>query len=557
MSASSSLQPWQRRKYSPFRRQMDVFGATGRFLTRLWWDNFLGRNTPECRRQQGRKLVNQLLRLGPTFIKIGQALSTRSDLIPLEYTEALGELQDRVPEFDPNEAIAVIESELGGSIHTLFREFDRFPLAAASLGQVHRATLHTGELVVVKVQRPGLEELFNLDFEVIHRLVRILNRYVPAVRKYDLEALYNEFFGLLYQEIDYIHEGKNAERFRENFAEQPHILVPKVYWRYTSRRVLTLEYLPGIKIDDRQTIEACDINPDQLIQAGITCYLQQLLKDGFFQSDPHPGNMAVSQDGHLIFYDFGTMAEVKSMAQDQMLNTFFAVMKKDTEGVVSSLVYMGLLEPKPDMTPVKRLVSFVLDQFREKPIDLKAFEQMGSEVYAMFEQQPFRLPAQMMFIIKSVTTLDGIARALNPQYNLLAASTPFLKELTQSARKGSLVQQLAQQTKSYIRYRLTRPSEAERAIAQLENRIEQGELQFRVRTEASDRILKRIYLAIKSLIYACMTGFSLLCGTLLLLGNYPNWAIVLFSLASFCFFLLLRSLSRLAVRERLDKLVEK
>ena len=548
---------WQRAKYSPLARQLDIFSSAAKLMFYLWWDKAVAKDSPDHRNRRAQWLVGTLLDLGPTFIKIGQALSTRADLLPLEYVQGLGQLQDRVPEFSADEAIAVIESELGQSIHALYRDFDHYPLASASLGQVHKARLHTGEDVVVKVQRAGIEKLFNLDFEVLHQLLRFAQRYLPRIKKYDLEAIYQEFFELLYQEIDYIREGKNADRFRQNFIDHPQILVPKVYWRYTTKKVLTLEYLPGIKIDDRQTLETCGINTNEIIQLGICCYLKQLLEDGFFQSDPHPGNMAVSQDGRIIFYDFGTMAEVKSIAKDQMIKTFFAILKKDTDQVINTLTYMGLIEPVSDMMPVKRLVAFILDKFREKPIDIQAFEQLSSEIYLMFEQQPFRLPAQMTFILKSLTTLDGIARALNPEYNLLAASQPFVKNLTVSRGQGQIIRELANQAGDFIKNKWQQPSKTEVLIRRLETRIEQGELQVRVRSVESDRALKRIYLGIKSLIYACLTGFALLAGTVLLLVPQPGWAIAAFTLAGVWFLILLNSLVRLGVKERLDRLVDK
>jgi predicted unusual protein kinase regulating ubiquinone biosynthesis (AarF/ABC1/UbiB family) len=549
---------WQRPKYSPLARQRDIFWSAGKLLFYLWWDKTVANNSPRHRNRRAQWLVGTLLDLGPTFIKIGQALSTRADLLPREYVQALGQLQDRVPEFSSTEAIALIESELGNSIHTLYRDFDRFPLASASLGQVHRARLHTGEDVVVKVQRPGLEKLFNLDFEVLHRLIRFSHRYLPWTRKYDLEAIYHEFFNLLYLEIDYVHEGKNAERFRENFIGYPRIVVPTIYWRYTTKKVLTLEYVPGIKIDDRQSLESCGLNPKEIIQLGICCFLKQMLQDGFFQSDPHPGNMAVSQDGSLIFYDFGTMAEIKSMAKDQMVKTFFAVLRRDTDEVINTLTYMGLIEPVADMMALRRLIAFILDKFTEKPIELQAFEQMRSEIYLMFEQQPFRLPAQMTFVLKALTTLDGIARSLDPEYNLLSSSKPFIKSLVVSSQgKANVVGELARQARNFIKHRLKQPSATEALIRRLEARLEQGELQVQVRSVESDRTLKRINLAIKTLIYACLTGFSLLSGTVLLSASYSGGAIAVFTLSAFWFLVLLRSLTDLAVRERLDKLAEK
>lgn len=549
---------WQKSKYSPIARQRDIFWSAAKLFFFVWWDRTVANNSPRHRHRRAQWLVGTLLDLGPTFIKIGQALSTRADLLPKEYIQALGQLQDQVPDFGSAEAIALIESELGNSIHTLYQDFDRFPLAAASLGQVHKARLYTGEEVVVKVQRPGLEKLFNLDFEVLHRLLLFVNRYFPWVRKYDLEAIYHEFFNLLYQEIDYIHEGKNADRFRENFIGYPKIIVPTIYWRYTTKKVLTLEYVPGIKIDDRSTLEACGLNPKEVIQMGICSFLKQMLQDGFFQSDPHPGNMAVSQDGSLIFYDFGTMAEIKSMAKDQMIKTFFAVLKKDADEVVDTLTYMGLIEPVADMTPVKRLVEFILDKFTEKPIQLQAFDQMRSEVLFMFEQQPFRLPAQMTFILKSLTTLDGIARTLDPEYSLLSASKPFIKSLVVSSKgKVNIVGELARQAKNYLKHRLQQPSATEILLRRLEERLEQGEIRVRVRSTESDRSLKRIIIAIKSLIYATLTGFTLLSGTVLLSASYQGLAVAAFTCSGLLFLIFLRSLIDLAVRERLDKFADK
>jgi predicted unusual protein kinase regulating ubiquinone biosynthesis (AarF/ABC1/UbiB family) len=556
-TAPPKPQRWQRPNYSPLARQADIFGSSAKLVFYLWWDRTIARNSPKHRNRRAQWLVGTLLDLGPTFIKLGQALSTRADLLPREYVQALGQLQDRVPEFSPTDAIAVVESELGKSIHALYRDFDPFPLASASIGQVHRARLHTGEDVVVKVQRPGLEKLFNLDFEVLHRLVRFSYQFLPWTKQYNLEALFHEFFDLLYQEIDYIHEGKKADRFRQNFLDYPHIVVPQVYWQYTTKKVLTLEYLPGIKVDDRSTLETCGINTKEIIQLGICCFLKQLLQDGFFQSDPHPGNLAVSQEGSLIFYDFGTMVEVKPIAKNQMIKTFFAVLKKDTDEVVSTLTYMGLLEAGADMQPIKRLVSFVLDKFTEKPIELQAFDEMRSEIALMFEQQPFRLPAQMMFILKSLTTLDGIARHLDPEYNLFAASKPFVKRLVVSQPKANVVGELARQAKDFITHRFKQPHPTELLIRRLEERIEQGELQVRVRLLESDRTLKRINLAIKSLIYAFLSGFTLLSGTVLLLGTYANWAIVAFAVSAFCFLLLLRTLINLSIKEKLDNLANK
>lgn len=547
---------WQQSLRSPIIRQLEIFSFTMQFLTFLLWDRLTGANRGKKRQRRAKWLVDRLMNLGPTFIKIGQSLSTRADLIPLEYIEQLTQLQDRVPEFNSQEAIRVIETELGQPLDNLFASFTVSPLACASLGQVHRARLLSGEEVVIKVQRPNLEGLFNLDFEVLHRLTRWLNIF-SVVKKYNLEAIYQEFFELLFQEIDYIHEGKNADRFRENFKNYPQVKVPLVYWQYTTRKVLTLEYVPGIKVDDRETLLANGINVDGIIQLGICSYLKQLLQDGFFQSDPHPGNMAVSQEGELIFYDFGTMFELKSVAKDQMIETFFAILRKDTETVLKTLVYMGLIEPVRDLQPVRNIVQFLLDEFRDKPVDVRVFEQISDQVYLMFKQQPFRLPPQMTFIIKSVTTLDGIARSLDPQYNLLAASQPFVKSLAVSGGTTKTMLTLANQARTFLQQQWQKGNKNERMLRQLEEKIERGNLVFQVKSRENERLLKKIYLGIKVLINVCLLGFSIISAIFLLDSNYSKLAIIPFSLAGLFGLFFLRSSLALLIQERLDKIIEK
>lgn len=545
---------WQRTRSSLLARQTDIFLSAARLMANLWWDANVAQRAPHHRNRRAQWFVGTLLDLGPTFIKIGQALSTRADLLPLEYVQALSQLQDRVPEFSAQEAIAIVESELGAPLYTLYADFDPCPIAAASLGQVHKARLHTGEEVVVKVQRPGLDKLFDLDFKILGRLVRVCQRYFPWTNQYDLEAIYCEFAQILYQEIDYVQEAMNADRFRYNFRDHPRIRAPKVYPKFTTKKVLTMEYLPGIKVNDRKSLEACGISPREMNQLGICSYLKQLLQDGFFQADPHPGNMAVSQDGCLIFYDFGMMAEVKAIDRDQMIKTFFAVLRKDTDQVIDTLTSMGLIEPVADMTPVRRITRFLLEKFTDKPVELQAFNQVRSEVYALFEQQPFRLPAKMTFILKALTTLDGVARSLDPQYNLMAAARPFVKNLTTVKSQGGSLGELAKQAREFVAYKLSQPSATERLVQQLEERLEQGELQIRVRSLETDRALKSIHLALKSLIYACMTGFTLLSATVLLVGGLKSWAIAVFVVAGVAAFALVRSLIDLALRERFDRM---
>ena len=551
MIAIKSNLSWERTQYSLRVRQWDITTSVLQFVFYLLLDFVFRKNSSSQRHQRARWLVAKLIDLGPTFIKIGQALSTRPDLIPAEYVDELSKLQDRVPPFLSEDAIAIIETELADDLGNIYQEFERIPIAAASLGQVHRARLKTGEIVVVKIQRKGLDNLFSLDFQVLKNLINFSNILIPGVKKYELKSIYEEFFEILFSEIDYLQEAQHADRFRINFQDEEKVLVPKVYWEYTTKKVLTLEYLPGIKINDRERLLNAGIAIRPLIELGICSYLKQLLEDGFFQSDPHPGNMAVNKKGEIIFYDFGAMTQVQGLAQEQMVQTFFAMLQKDTDKVLETLIYMGLIEPQGDLTSLKRLISFSLNRFLDKPIDVKAFKEISTEIYDMFEQQPFRLPPQLTFIIKALTTLDGIARNLDPQYNLIAASKPFVSNLTKNTPKSNLILMLARQGKLLIQQQLSKPFSLRTMSKNLQDKLERGELQVRVRSLEGERLDKTIYLAIKTLIYSCLTGFSLLCGILLVSTIYSQWAVILFGLTGLFTLLLVRSLIRLKLSEKL------
>jgi predicted unusual protein kinase regulating ubiquinone biosynthesis (AarF/ABC1/UbiB family) len=252
------------------------------------------------------------------------------------------------------------------------------------------------------------------------------------------------------------------------------------------------------------------------------------------------------------------MAEVKSIDKDQMVRTFFAVLRKDTDQVIHTLTTMGLIEPVSDMAPIRRVMGFVLERFTEKPIALQEFSQVKQEVSALFAQQPFRLPAKMTFILKALTTLDGVARDLDPHYSLLESAKPFVKSITVAkGQSGGIgLGELTKQAREYITYKLRQPSATDRLIQRLEERLEQGEVELRSRSLETDRAIKTINLALKSLTYACLTGFSLLSGAVLLVGAYKIWAFVAFGLAGLGTLFLIRSLIALAIRERIDRLVK-
>jgi predicted unusual protein kinase regulating ubiquinone biosynthesis (AarF/ABC1/UbiB family) len=538
----------------PLQRRAQIFQALGNILLAISTDVLLNKNKPQNQRRQAQKLVNTLIYLGPTFIKIGQTLSTRVDLLPPPYFEALAQLQDRVPSFPTATAIKIIESSLNRPLGEMYREFELKPIAAASLGQVHRARLHSGEMVVVKVQRPGLAAIFRLDFEILQQIVNFCESRFPWTKTYGLTAIYQDFFNLLQQEIDYVKEGQNADRFRHNFRGQRNIVVPKIYWRFTSSQVLTMSYLPGIKIDRRAELIAQGFNPKKINQIGICCYLQQLMIDGFFQGDPHPGNMAITADGQLAVYDFGMMSELPGDARTQMVDTFLAVLRKDLDSVLAGLQKIGLLVEVDDMRPVRRVLGFLLERFTERPVDLQEFEQIRTEVAAMYTQQPFRLPPEMTAILKALSTLDGIARTLDPAYNLLQSAQPFVRRVA-IAERSTILQQARQQIVQLVRNSWREGNRM--AISPVNYQVsnsalsEQPDVILAVGQQASFKLERRRIVLLRGRLALLGGGLLFLTGILLL----PTWAYIFFGVGAIAISVGTAYHLKFLILEKLDKIL--
>ncbi|KAI3702666.1 hypothetical protein L6452_28414 [Arctium lappa] len=352
---------WANENYNSVQRTIDVWSFVLSLCVRVLFDDskwsypggFTEGKQISRRRKTASWLRERVLQLGPTFIKIGQLSSTRLDLFPREIVDELAKLQDRVPAFSPTKAKGFIERELGAPVHVLFKEFEDQPIAAASLGQVHRAILHNGAKVVVKVQRPGLKKLFDIDL----RNLKLIAEYFQSSENLgsptrDWIGIYEECAKILYEEIDYVNEAKNAERFSREFRNIKWVRVPQVFWDYTANKVLTLEYVPGIKINKLDAIDGRGYNRSQISSRAMEAYLIQILKTGFFHADPHSGNLAIDVDESLIYYDFGMMGEIKSFTRARMMELFYAVYEKDAEKVMNSLISLGALQPTGDMSSV-------------------------------------------------------------------------------------------------------------------------------------------------------------------------------------------------------------
>ncbi|WP_448526120.1 ABC1 kinase family protein [Parathermosynechococcus lividus] len=520
---------WNREHYSKTRRFFDIWFFVWRFLGGRWllgkawsyWGGMTEAKRAARRRAQAIWIRETFLDLGPTFIKLGQLFSTRADLFPSEYVEELSKLQDRVPAFSYDLVEKIIYEDFGRRIPELFRSFDPIPMAAASLGQVHKAQLVSGEEVVVKVQRPGLRQLFDIDLAILKGITRYFQNHPKWGQGRDWMGIYEECCRILYEEIDYLNEGRNADTFRRNFRDREWVCVPRVYWRYTSLRVLTLEYLPGIKISHYEALEAAGLDRKRLAELGAKAYLYQVLNDGFFHADPHPGNIAVSPSGQLIFYDFGMMGRIQAVTRDKLLRTFLSIAQRDGEQVVQSLIELGALVPTGDIGPVRRSIQYLLDNFMDQPFEVQSVAKISDDLYEIAYDQPFRFPATFTFVMRAFSTLEGVGKGLDQDFNFMQVAQPFASELMTNGNfsdpnNGSLFSEISRQAAQVGTSAIGLPRRLDEVLDKLEN----GDLRLRVRSSESDRILRRLSNINLGLNYVVLIGSFSLAATILLVNQY-------------------------------------
>lgn len=413
--------------------------------------------------------VRQLLfDLGPTFIKLGQFLSVRGDILPEEFAQELALLQDRVPPFGLDQVRETIGSDLGGTPEQLFADFNPLPIASASIGQVHRIRLKEGGWAVIKVQRPALAQAFYRDLGLMRLMARwwVFFGKLLAKAKIDLPAagfgpkgpkrksfdvsswleLSDEFGHTLFSEIDYLKEGRNADRLRRAVRSNPHIRVPRVNWKYTGRHVLTLEYIPGIKISQVDELRNKGFDLEQLGNMLINCYLEQFVLTGFFHADPHAGNLAVDDYGRLIIYDFGMMGEIQELQRRALLQCVMAVVRRDAQLVTRSLTELGVVDADASKEAVTRAIEPFIDYYAGRDIMDLDFQHLETDIDKIVAERSFRLPANLAYLLRAGSSLEGIARTLKPDFSFVEAVRPVMTKwalqqgVESLARSGKLLE---------------------------------------------------------------------------------------------------------------------
>ncbi|MEH2373214.1 ABC1 kinase family protein [Nostoc sp.] len=431
-----SYRPWL-----AWGRLLRIIWSFAGFILSLKWDEW----QDQVEQNKGKRAIQLrelLTGLGPTFIKVGQALSTRPDLIRKDFLEELIKLQDQLPAFDNAIAYQIIETELDRPIHESFSELSPNPVAAASLGQVYRGRLLSGEEVAVKVQRPNLHPVITRDLYLMRWGAGWLAPWLPLNLGHNLTLIVDEFGTKLFEEIDYINEGRNAEKFALNFRNDPQVKVPGIYWRYTNTHVLTLEWINGFKLTDTKRIREAGLDPEGIIQIGVTSGLQQLLQYGFFHADPHPGNLFAMPDGRMAYIDFGMMDQLEENTKETLVDALVHLVNKDYTDLAEDFVKLGFLTPDTNICPIVPALEAVLGNAIGKNVKNFNFKTITDEFSELMYEYPFRVPAKFALIIRSLVTQEGIALSLNPNFKIVEVGYPYIARRLLTGESADLQRRL-------------------------------------------------------------------------------------------------------------------
>ena len=395
------------------------------FLSSVLWEKFIGNLKNESKaKEKAREFTNLLVELGPAFIKAGQALSTRPDIVPALVLEELAQLQDQLPGFDGELALKCIEEDLNKKINEIFIEIDKDPISAASLGQVHKGVLKNGSKVAVKVQRPGLREQITLDLYIVRNIANWLKTNIKFIRS-DLVALIDELGKRVFEEMDYLNEASNAEKFKELHKENPKISVPYIYRNETSKRVLTMEWIDGTKLTNIDDVKKLGIDPQEMIDIGVSCSLQQLLEHGFFHADPHPGNILALKDGRLCYLDFGMMSEVTRESRTGLIRAVVHLVNRKFDKLSKDFVQLGFLSKEVNLQPIVPAFESVFTSALKVGVNKMDFKSVTDDMSGVMYKFPFQLPPYYALIIRSLITLEGIALSVDPEFKILGAAYPY------------------------------------------------------------------------------------------------------------------------------------
>jgi len=468
---------------------------------------------------QAEHLRLALEELGPTFIKLGQILSTRDDLLPPEYIIELGKLRENAPPVDADAIIGVIERNLGGQLGDHFATFERVPLGIASIGQVHGATLHDGRSVVVKVQKPGVLERINEDLHVFSQLASFAQRHSPLAEQYDLVDLAEEFSWTLRNELDYLREGRNADAFRADFCDVDDLVVPEIHWELTTARVLTMERIEGLRINDIAGLDAAGIDRPALARRAARIILDEVFLHRFFHADPHPGNFAVFNDGRIAAYDFGMVGRLSKRNSRLLLSMLWAVTREDADRIIDAATGLGIIQGRFDRHTLTRDIERLIDRYQRMPVGEIDLEVVIRDVTTLIRMHKLRLPGDLALLLKTLSMHQATAIRLDPSFTPLEIAAPYARRaVLERYEPRELSTRLLTGAEDAFELLVDAPRKLDRLI----NILESGNFETAIRVVEAERFARELQSLVNRLVVAWLVGTSLISLSVLLAIYRPS-----------------------------------
>ncbi|MHA1279817.1 MAG: ABC1 kinase family protein [Candidatus Helarchaeota archaeon] len=367
--------------------------------------------------------------LGPTFVKLGQMLSVRPDLVPESFTDEFKKLQDKVPPFPSKQAMGIVEAQLGKPMEQLFSSFDENPLAAASIAQVHRAVTKSNEQVVIKIQRPNIRGVVETDLGILFDLAGLVEKYIPESELYDPKAIVREFAKSIRMEMDFVREGRNIERFRRNFEDDDTVFVPRVHWKLTTGNILTMDFIDGIKVSELDALEKAGLDRKIIAYNGARATLRQIFDFGFFHADPHPGNIFVLPGNVIAPVDYGMMGSLDEELMEATGSLLTAIVKKDVNRIIRTLTDMGVIENMLDARELKLDLKDFLDRYYQVPLSQLDLGRVLSEITEVIRRHRIKLQSDLILMGKALVTEEGVGRMLDPDFDIITMAKPYVEKL--------------------------------------------------------------------------------------------------------------------------------
>lgn len=480
----------------------------------------IGRSKEAQTVSQPQHLRMALEELGTTYIKLGQMLSTREDLLPPDYVAELAVLREHVHPVPSQQIVEEIEDELGRSLSDLFLDFEYDPVASASIGQVHAARLFDGTRVVIKVQKPGVAGQVEQDLLLIRRLAQWAQRHGQIAKDYDIVGIADEFAWTLRNELDYLREGRNTDRFRENFRSNPEVRIPRVYWSLTSPRVITYERLDGIKIDDLEGLERNGTDRKALAVRAARIILDEVFEHGFFHADPHQGNFAVDPQDRIIIYDFGMVGTITSTTRRHLLRLMSAIIERDIERVLDELASLEVTAPGTDRSVLGREVGRLIDRYYGLALNEYQFSEVFHDIMAVIRHHRLRVPGNLSLLMKTLAVHEGTARTLDPEFSAIDVATPYVRRASMERYLPSdVLPRLLKSSEDVFDLVLDGPQRVSRLL----RRFEQGDFEAPMRIIGIERIMADLRILVNRLVVAWLIGTGLISLSILLAVYQPGW----------------------------------